>query len=403
MNLKQLGILLVIVVVIGGAGLAIHNRQKSSWTGGGAEAGRKLLGDKFPFNDVGHISIKHGTNELNLVKKEDMWRVRERGNYPANFSQISEFLLKARDLKIVKTEEIGPSQLARMELAPGQGSNSAVVVEFNDQTDKPIQTLLLGKKHMKKSPNPSQFEGEAGFPDGRYVAVGTNTHQVALISDPLEMADVNPDQWLDKDFIHVEKPKSIAVEFPVATNSWQLTRETETGDWKLANTNAGEQVDSSKISGVTSPFSSPTFTSVLPGGKLDKSGTNQPTLVKIDTFDDFHYTIQVGAKTNDDYLATIAVSAKPPVEPVMGKDEKPEDKALLDKRFKDMQQKFADKLKQEQSYGQWTYLVPSYVVDPVLKERSELLVDKKTEPPAGSVGSTNETNEMPPMIQPAKD
>ena len=102
-----------------------------------------------------------------------------------------------------------------------------------------------------------------------------------------------------------------------------LTRETEAGDWNLANTNAGEELDSSKVTGVTSPFSSPTFTGVLPGAKLDESGTNKPTVVKIETFDDFNYTINVGAKTNDDYFVTLSVAAKPPVEPVMGKDEKP--------------------------------------------------------------------------------
>jgi hypothetical protein len=284
-----------------------------------------------------------------------------------------------------------------MELAPGQGSNSAVVVEMSDQAEKPIRTLLLGKKHMKKSPAPSQGEGEDGFPDGRYVAVGTNAHEFALISDPLESADTNPDQWLDKDFFHVEKPKSIEVDFPVATNSWQLTRATETGDWKLSNTNAGEALDSSKVTGVTSPFSSPTFTSVLPGGKLDESGTNKPTLVKIETFDDFNYTIHVGAKTNDDYFVTLSVTAKPPVPLVTGKNESAEDKALLDKRFKDVQQKFTDKLKQEQSCEKWTYLVPSWTVDPVLKERSELLVEKKTEPAASTGASTNETSEMPPI------
>ena len=180
MNLKQLGILISLVIVIGAAGLVIHNHQKSDWSGGGAEVGKKLLGTNFLFNDVAHISIKHGTNELNLVKKDDLWRVRERGNYPANFSQISEFLLKARDLKIVQIEEVGASQLGRLELSRGQGSNSAVVVQLDDQTEKPIRTLLLGKKHMRKSATPSQFEGEDGFADGRYVAVGTNTHQVAL-------------------------------------------------------------------------------------------------------------------------------------------------------------------------------------------------------------------------------
>ncbi len=396
MNLKQLGILLVAVVVIGGAALMMHRHQDSFQTGGGGDVGKKLLGDNFPINDVASISIKHGTNELNLVKKDDLWRVRERANYPANFSQISEFLKKARDLKIVQTEEIGASQLARMELAQGQGSNLAVVVQFDDQAGKSIRTLLLGKKHMKKSPAPSQGEGDEGFPDGRYVAVGTNVHSVALISDPLETADANPDQWLSKDFIRVEKPKSIEVDFPITTNSWRLTRETEAGNWTLANTNAGEELDSSKVTGVTSPFSSPTFTSVAPGGKLDESGTNKPTVVKIETFEDFNYTIHVGAKTNDDYFVTISVAAKPPVAPVMGKGEEPADKAVIDKRFKDLQEKFTDKLKQEQSCEQWTYLVPSFAVDPVLKERAQLLAEKKTEP-GGTAEKAGETQEMPPL------
>ena len=398
MNLKQLGILIAVVIVIGGAGLVLHNHQKADWAGGGADIGKKLLGD-FPVNDVAHIEIKHGTNEMNLVKKDDFWRVRERGDYAANFPQISEFLLKARDLKIVQVEEIGPSQLARMELAQGQGSNSAVVVEFKDQGEKPIRTLLLGKKHMKKSPTPSQMEGEEGFPDGRYVETGTNSQSVALISEPFDNVDAVPDQWLNKDFIKVEKPKAIEVVFPVATNSWKLTRETETGDWKLANTNAGEELDSSKATGVTSPFSAPNFTGVLPGAKSDDSGTNKPTVVKIETFDNFDYTINVGAKTNDDYLVTLTVATQLPKERVAGKDEKPDDKIKLDAEFKVAQQKLADKFKQEQDYEKWTYLVPGYVIDPVLKERSELLAEKKTESKTSAVTSEKpgETKEMPPI------
>src|SRR4051812_14682364 len=169
MNLKQLGVLIALVIVIGGASLMLHQRQKSAWTGGGSGVGKKLMGDNFPINNVAHISVQHGTNVLNLVKKDDLWRVRERGDYPANFSQIGDTLKKLRDLKIVQLEDIGPSQLERMELARGQGSNSAVVVQFDDQAEKPISTLLLGKKHMKKSAQPSQPEGGEGFPDGRYV------------------------------------------------------------------------------------------------------------------------------------------------------------------------------------------------------------------------------------------
>ena len=70
-------------------------------------AGRKLLGEKFPVNDVAAINIRQEKDELNLVKKDEVWRVRERGDYAASFSEISGFLLKAADLKVVQNEDIG--------------------------------------------------------------------------------------------------------------------------------------------------------------------------------------------------------------------------------------------------------------------------------------------------------
>ena len=155
MNRNQLIVLLVLVAVLGGAGIMLHNRQKSSWEGANPSAGKKLLGD-FPINDVAHIQIKQGTNDLNLAKKDDKWRVRERNDYPANYPQITELLIKLGDLKIVQSEPVGQSQLARLNLVPGNATNSAMIVDFKDKNDKSIRSLLLGKKHMRKSnrPNP---------------------------------------------------------------------------------------------------------------------------------------------------------------------------------------------------------------------------------------------------------
>lgn len=404
MNLKQLGILIVAVVVIGGVALFVHNKQAQTWSSGSPEVGKKLLGD-LPINDVAQIAVKDGTNQLNLVRKDDLWRVEERGDYPANFQQISEFLLKARDLKIVQTEEIGPSQLSRMGLATGQGTNAAIVVEFTDATGKPIRTLLLGKKHLKKPDATSEFqEGDEGFADGRYVQVGQDSKDVDVISDPLDNMAPKPDQWLNKDFFHVEKAKEIEVDYPVATNSWKLTRDSDTSDWKLANPKTGEELDSSKTASVSTPFSAPSFNDVMPGVKLNEAGTNKPTVVKIQTFDGFNYTITLGGKTNDDYLTTVTVTGQFPKARAPGKDEKPADKANLDKEFADAQQKLADKLKQEQGYENWTYSVPSWVVDPVLKNRPELLAEKKEEPktPNSTTGKSTDTNQVSSAISAAK-
>ena len=378
MNRKQLVTLLVLAALIGGAGLVVHSRRQTSWSGGDAAAGKKLLGD-FPVNDVTQIALKEGTSEVTLVKQDDLWRVRERGDYPANFSRIGEFLLKARDLKIVQSEKVGVSQLPRLRLAPGQGTNSPVTVEFRGRDGKSIQTLLLGKPHLTKPGRSAQPGEDEGWPDGRYVKTGSS-EDVALISDPLDMVQTKPEEWLDKDFIKVDKAKTIEVAYPAATNSWKLTRDTESAEWTLAGAKADEKPDAGKIAGVSNPLSSPAFADVLPADKLAGAGANPPAVVKIETFDHFDYTVRVGGKTNEDYPVTVAVTAEIPKERAPGKDEKPEDKARLDKEFKDRREKLEDKLKREQGFGRWTYLVQSWSLDPLLKERAQFLAGTKVEP-----------------------
>src|SRR5579863_8865159 len=147
MNRNQFSLLLFLVVVLGIAGLLVYNKQDDIGKSADPAIGRKLL-PNLPINDVAQISLRQSTNELNLVKKDGTWRVRERNDYPANYSQISDFLIKAADLKIIQSEKVGASQLSRLELNPGQGTNAVLEVAFKGQNDKPLQSLLLGKKHM---------------------------------------------------------------------------------------------------------------------------------------------------------------------------------------------------------------------------------------------------------------
>jgi hypothetical protein len=387
MNRKQLSILIVVLVVLGIAGLVIYQRNQTSWQGGGRQgAALKLLGD-LPVNDVATIVIKGGTNQLDLVKKDGLWRVKERNDYPANFSEISGFLLKAADLKAIQTEEIGASQLGRYKLLPpGQATNTAVLVELRDSNGKVIKSLLLGKTHMRKSegrPSPMGEMGEnEGFPDGRYVMVGTGAKTVAVVSDPLSNLEAKPDLWLNKDFFKVEKIRSIAVVFPVATNSWKVTRDTESAtDWKLAEAKPGEQLDSSKTSSFSYALNAPSFSDVLPADtKPEQTGLDKPTIITLDTFDNFTYTLKLGQKTNDNLPMVVSVTAQIPKERTPDKDEKAEDKARLDKEFKETQKKVEDKLSQEKSFEKWVYLVSNWTVDSLLKERAQLLVEKKEEP-----------------------
>jgi hypothetical protein len=226
-----------------------------------------------------------------------------------------------------------------------------------------------------------------------------NSENVSLISETFANIDPKPEQWLNKDFFKIEKPRSIAVTFPTATNSWKLTRETETAEWKLADPKPGEQLDTSKASGVSNPFSSANFVDVMTNSPsdLDKS-------IVVDTFDNFSYTIKVGSKTNDNYVLAMSVSADLPRERTPAKDEKPEDKDKLDKEFKEKQKKLEEKLTQEKAFEKWTYLVSGWTVDSLLKERSQLLAEKKEEPKkddkaaavAPAVASEVKKDEPPP-------
>ena len=100
----------------------------------------------------------------------------------------------------------------------------------------------------------------------------------------------------------------------------------------------------------------------------------------VHTLDDFNYTVKVGKKSGDDYPITLAVTGPAPKERVAPADEKPEDKEKAEKAWKDQQKQIEDKLKQAKSFENRTYLAAAYTVDPLLKERKDLLAEKKEEP-----------------------
>ena len=122
---KQLLILVVLVVVLGGIGVWLQKRKQSSWSESGTGAGAKVL--EFPINDVTHVFVKSDSGELNLVRSNDEWTVRERADYPANYEQVTGLLRRLWDLKTVQTVKVGPSQFARLTaIARGSPTRSSV-------------------------------------------------------------------------------------------------------------------------------------------------------------------------------------------------------------------------------------------------------------------------------------
>jgi hypothetical protein len=396
MNSKQLIFLLIALAVIGGAGLVLVKRHQQSWAESETQIGQKLFSN-YQVNDVAAIRVK-GETELTLDRKDDGWHVKERNGYPANVSQIRELLIKLGDLKVAQSDAIDASQLARMHLAePGKGADSAILLELDDAGGKPLQSLLLGKKHTHQSDRPSPMPyGDEGFADGRYVMLKSDPKTVLTISDALNTADPKAADWLNKDFFKVEKPSAISFVSTNSTNSWKLTRETEASPWVLADIKPGEVLDSNKVSSLASTLSYPSFVDVASDPAPDKTGLDHPLMVNIDTFDQFTYAFKIGHKTpENDYNMTVAVTGEIPTARVPGKDEKPEDKTKLDKEFQEKTKTLQDKLNKEKAVSNWTYLVSTWLVDPFIQDRSKLMVDKAAEKKEGAAKPEDKSEPEP--------
>jgi len=378
MNHKQLITLLVLVLIVGGAGFAIYRRSTSSWEGTTSSSGRVL--NAFSLNDVARIVIQTGSTSLALAKNNDTWVIHERDDYPADFARVGNFIQALWQLKPVQEVKAGTSQLGRLELTtPVSGTaGAATLVDLQNKDSKRLAALLAGKKFMKKA---AQYPGEEGFPAGRYVMLpGTEPPKVSLVSETLDMIDSNPAAWLDKTFLQVERIGSVAL--MTGSDPWTLSRENENAtDWKLADLKPDEKLDSGKVPAFASILGSPTFIDVLPASAR-REGLN--TVVTVTTFDHFIYTLKFGAPEGDHLQMAVSVSADLPKARTPGKDETPGDRQRLDAEFAATSKRLGENLARAKNLEQRMYLVSNTAFEALLKPRSGLLAPKPAPTPAPS-------------------
>lgn len=373
MKPKQLMVLLVAALVLGGGGLWVLKQRSAGFDKSRGTMGGSVLGP-FEGSKVTAIRIQQGSNTVNIVRDGDAWVVRERGNYPANLADLGTFLQKLDGLKVARPVNVGASRLPMLELT----GNAVTVVELLGADGKPIKSLRLGKQSTRGGGDDPM--GGGGFPDGRYVQVGD---AVSLVGDPLSTAKPSPEEWIAKEFIKVEQPIAVAVTQPEPTNSFALTRTNEFGEWILVAPAAGETLDKNKLFSFSSLLGSASFTDVILNPDVAALGLDHPVTAQIKTAGGFTYDLKVGKADGENHAVQVAVSADIPKERKPGADEKPEDKERLDKEFKEKLAQQEQKLKSEQALGKWTFKVSKWTVEPLLKKRSELMTSAKAEAAGG--------------------
>jgi hypothetical protein len=368
MNRKQFLLLIVALLVVGGAGLALFWKDYSAYRDSGAKIGARLLPD-LKIADVAEIRLQDAKHRATLTRKENQWIVEERGGYPADFDAISALMVKLIELKVTQSEQVAARLYPRLNLGePGKGEGAGTVMEFRDAAGKSLARIILGKKVLKKDPVNPLPGARDGVPAGRYVLPPGAKDTVVAVSDPLNAAEADPAKWLKQDFFKAERIRTLAVGPEGGAPQWKVTRNEEWGEWRFAN---GDKLDASAAVTATNKLGTMRFADVVADAGSDP--VHPGTVAVAETFDNLTYRVRIAKRTaGDDYQMSFTVSGSPPRKRVPEKGEKPADKEQRDKDFAETLKALDERIAAEKALAKWTYVVASGEVEPVLKNRAEM-------------------------------
>lgn len=373
MNRKQFLWLMLAVLVLGGAGLALFWQDLTAYRDSGAKIGARLM-PEIKVSDVAKMRLQDDRQEVTLVLKDKVWRVEQRGGYPADFAEISGLILKLLDVKIVQSETVGASLHGRLNLlAPGKGDKGAkegsgTLLELSDASGKLLASMVLGKVSLKKDPMNPLPNARDGVPAGRHILVAGRGDTVVVISDPLEKAVTAPGAWVARDFFKPDRIRSLQLAGEGGM-SWKIARSEEWGQWKFAG--SGGTLNPSAAVSVTNALGSLAFSDVILD---DKAGSGKAAVFTAETFEDLTYTIRLAPHANGDFVLRFSVAGTPPKARKPEAGEKPEEAAKRDKEYADNLRLLEARVQLEQARSQWAYVVPGKTVAQLLLKREQMAV-----------------------------
>jgi hypothetical protein len=382
MSGRQFILVLAVVAVLAGGAWSVLNWQRAEYEVADSRVGQKLL-TGFRVDDVAQIGIVEPAATVTLVRTDRGWTVKERGGYPADFGAIRDLLLKLEALKVIQAEGITDALRPRMQLAaPGGGAKpeeTGTALELTGRDGKSLATLVLGKKATKQVSMPG-LSGES-VPSGRYVVVASDPQRMNVVAEPFTTVAAKPQQWLARDYVKVERLKSVAVLGPDGKERWSVERPDEAAGWRWS---APGKLDGGKAQDAAAALYSMQIADAAAGASESDAGLDKPTVVRAQTFDGWKYELRIGkAAPEDRYYARASVSGTVPEKREARADEKADQKDKEDKAFAERQAAMKAKLEREQALGAFTVLLPKSTVEPLLRERGALLVAEKKDEKKG--------------------
>lgn len=370
MSARLLGILVAVLLVLGGAALWLYQQDRANQAPATATLGDPLLKDLQAAN-IASIRITEPGAALTLRREGARWVIAERGDFPADFARVRNFVVDALALKIGQSERIGTADRIRLQLnEPSAPEGGGTLVEFAAADGKPLARVIVGTKYFKRKPDdPKTAQG-----DGRFVLRPEAAHTAIIVADPLEQAGAKSALWIERKALAAEEPVSIDVRHADG-DRWRLERTPGAKDaWRLANATPGEKLTETTVLSVVAAASGLDLADVVAKDpQREAKALAKATEVTVVTRDGLTYTLKVGDAEDQKRYALGAIEGTLPDarKPVEG--EKPEDAAARDKAFAARLAGIRARMPDARTLAKHALLIPDTTLFDLTKKRAELL------------------------------
>jgi len=376
MSKRQVTTLWIIAIVLGLTVAIVKIAQNDSGQSATErKPGETLIAD-FPASEVAKITITGVTDTVELTKKDSQWVVANRDNYPAQSISVNEFIRMTANLEVTRCIEAGMTFAPRfgMDLNSNNSAERGITATFKDAANKEIATITLGK-NIESERTPSPLGG--GGTVGRYIRNHADESGFYATNQLFPSISYHPETWLADAFISPEKIESITLSKVDSDDpDWTITRESEEAEFKMTDTAPGEVLNTTTADPLKSLFSYARFDDLVPAAEIkNRSKPDGKRTAIIKTFEGFTYTIHITPEQGVDnkYLMTVAVDASLPEKRKTPEGETDEEAKAKDEAFDKRVKTLTQKLENAKMFEGRVFQVSQNTIDPLLKQRSELI------------------------------
>jgi len=374
------------LVILAAVFLIVSRKEDTSWKRGDDSIVKNPLLQEFDVNRVSKITLKGAKSSVGISRSKDGWTIAERGGFPANFDKVKKFVLGISKLEIVQRPRVLKTQLAELGLVlpdktkKDDGKKNGLSLRLSDSDGDAVASLILGDFHVAPKKDNGGYGFNQNIPDGRYVLL-EGDDSPALVSNSLAKAIPDPKAWLDKNGVDMAGVLSVEALQTDGKTEWKLYRKNLSDAWILKGQKKSEILKPYPMSQVARVFERERFDDVVSPGSEKAAGVlKDAKTIVVKTLDKFSYTIKAVVKGDKGYMK-YSVSADIPEKLEVDKNVMMDEKTKKANaaRFQARRKKLLAKLEKEKKLSKWIYVYPKYVVEKVLKKRSDFVVEKKVE------------------------